>query len=130
MEKIKLNFAFLCDNAFFSEGGKLNLIGIFKTISSKSLPVIHPQIFVVANVDVQKGKEYKETIKIVDEDGKNIQSPIDFVFSIDRDSPDSESGFMGQFNGLKFEKEGMYALKILIDDEVIGSIPFEVKLIK
>jgi hypothetical protein len=55
MANPKLNFAHICDYAFFGEAGKVNIIGIFKNITVLKLPAVHPQMFIVTNITVDKG---------------------------------------------------------------------------
>jgi hypothetical protein len=131
-ENIKLNFAILCDYAFFSEGGKLNIIGIFKNISPVSFPYSHPQMFVTTNILVKTDGEHNEIIKLVrDGDEVDIMEPLNIKLNVLRDRKDSaELGFLGQLNGIKFEKEGKYIFKIYMDGVIIGEIPLEVSALK
>jgi len=131
MKNIKLNFVFLCDYASMGEAGKLNIMGIFKTIFGKQLPIVQPQMFIVTNVSVDKGRDYKEVIKITDEDDQEIGKAIEFKFSFPKDEKDEkvEAGFIGQLNATEFNKEGKHKLKIYINDELIESMPFGVKVL-
>ena len=64
MANVKLNFAHICDYASFGDG-KLNILGIFKSINTKKLPAIHPQLAIVTNISIDKGVEYEEIIKLI-----------------------------------------------------------------
>jgi len=62
MENVKLNFAHICDYASFSEGGKLNISGIFKNVNSAEFPITLSQMFIVVNILVDTAGTYEETI--------------------------------------------------------------------
>jgi hypothetical protein len=121
MENVKLNFAHICDYASFGEGGKLNILGIFKNINAAKFPVIHPQMFIVANILVDTAGTYKEIIKLVrEEDGIEIITP--FEFNITANKANAELGVFGQINAVKFDKEGIYKFKIYVNDNLIKEI--------
>lgn len=128
---MKLNFGFICDYASFGEAGKLNILGIFKNINGSSLPLVHPQLYVVVNVMIDKPGNHKEVIKLVaKEDGREIISPLEFNLSAPADATGKkiELGVMGQINNIKFEKAGEYIFKVLVNNEIVGEIPLTVHI--
>lgn len=128
-ESIKLNFAFLCDSAFLSEGGKLNIIGIFKNINGLKLPLQHPQMVVVTNININRRGTYKETIKLIrKKDNLSIVSPLEFNIST-ADDGKKEFGIIGQLANIKFDEVGSYAIQILINETVINELPLMVNII-
>lgn len=130
---MKLNFGFVCDYASFGVGGKLNILGIFKKINGLSLPIIHPQLFIVANILIDQEGTYKEVIKLVrKEDDQEIITPLEFNLSAPKqpEGKKIELGVVGQINNIKFEKSGEYEFKIFVNDELIDSIPLNVSIKK
>lgn len=127
---VKLNFAHICDYASFGEGGKLNILGIFKNINAVKFPVIHPQMFIIVNISVNTAGTYKEIIKLVkEEDGSEIIKP--FEFNLTTNEANSELGIFGQINNVKFEIEGKYKFKIYVNNNLIKEIPLIInKIIK
>lgn len=131
MENVKLNFVHVCDYAFFGEADKVNILGIFKKINVIKLPAIHPQMYIVTNITVDKGKEYKGIIKLVgEEDEVEVIKPLQFSIS----SPTAGSGknkaelaFIGQINNVKFENEGKYLFRIYVNETLIDEVSLEVK---
>lgn len=130
---MKLNFGFVCDYASFGVGGKLNILGIFKNINGLSLPIIHHQLFIVANILIDREGTYKEVIKLVrKEDDQEIITPLEFNLSAS-EQPEGkkiELGVVGQINNIKFEKSGEYEFRIFVNDELIDSIPLNVSVKK
>ncbi len=128
MEKVKLNFAHICDYASFGEGGKLNIVGIFKSINAVKFPVIHPQMFIVVNITVSTAGTYKEVIKLIKEDNEiEIMKPLEF--NVTANKGNSELGVFGQISGVKFDEEGMYKFKVYVNDSLIKEIPLMVNKI-
>jgi len=133
MANPKLNFAHICDYASFGDG-KLNIFGIFKSINTKKLPAVHPQLSIVTNILIDKGVEYEEIIKLVrkeDNEEVNPEKQLKFNFSIpfDGNEKTAEISFVGQLNGISFEKAGQYVFNIFLNNILIGEISFEVKVI-
>lgn len=128
----KLNFSFICDYASFSENGKLNLLGIFKSITGTTLPITHPQLFIVTNILVEEIGSYKEVVKLVRvDDGQDVIKPMEFDFSANKlDDQGIEFGVIGQINNIVFEKSGKYVFKIFLNQDLMGEIPLEVNIIK
>jgi len=125
MKNVKLNFAHICDYASFSEGGKLNIFGIFKNINTAGFPIVHSQMFIVVNITAGIAGEYKEVIKFVrEEDKTEIIKPLEFNMRTNKSN--SEIGVLGQISNIKFDKEGKYKFKIYINNNLIQEIPLMV----
>jgi hypothetical protein len=134
MENIKLNFLHVCDYASLSEGGKLNVLGIFENVFSDRENVVYPRLFIVSNVSFYKPGSYKQVIKIVDK-RKNIDiiKPLEFPITINFDSKkenESKFGVLGQVDGIRFDGYGDYLVEVFVDDEKKGEtkINFSSKL--
>ena len=126
----KLNFSHVCDYAFNGEGGKLCIIGIFKNITVQNSEQPHPQMFIVTNMTVETGRDYKQVIKLVKDDKQNedVITPISLSFGIGKESGQSnvEFGFIGQINNAKFKESGRYLFKVYIDDVLLFETPITV----
>ena len=128
MENIRLNFAFLCDSAFLSEGDKLNIVGIFKNINGILLPIQHPQMFIVTNISIKKEGNYKEQIKIVySVDKKEIITPLEFNFSA-KGIGEKEFGVLTRLNNIKFDRAGLYKIQIFINDTMLKELPLTINI--
>lgn len=125
-KNVKVNYAHICDLAFLSQGGKANVIGIFKTIFSKSFPASHPKFSIIVSVVVTSMRGvHSETIKIFRKsDQKNVGPEIKVDFDV-RSDP-QELNFIGEIVNAVFEKPDEYIVKIFFDGEEVYSIPFQV----
>lgn len=122
-ENFKLNFLHVCDYASFSEGGKLNILGIFESINTPKIPYVHPQMFVVLNILIKKTSNYKKIVtRFVQSDNKVEIARVEIPMNIKTSSAKGEFrvGSIGQLNGVKFEKYGKYVIQIFVDEHLIG----------
>jgi len=131
-ENIKLNFIHICDYASLGEGGKLNVSGIFENINVKGFPAVHPQMFVVTNIIVKKYGEFKEVIKIIDDEKNDIINPLEFnlKFPSSRQEKQAKLGVIAQLNNIKFEKAGVYKVQIWVNDSQLGETLLNVNVLK
>lgn len=124
--KLKLNFAHVCDMAFLSQEGKVNIIGIFKIIFSAKFPTVHPKLSVVTSFDTKESSgKHKQTIEIVQSGLMNRQvSRIDFDFEI---KGNKEVNLIADISNVKFDESGKYSVNIFVDDTLVKEIPLLVK---
>lgn len=123
---ISSNFALVCDLAFFGDAGKLSIIGIFKNINGKALPLQHPQMFVVSSILIKGSGNYKKVIKLVrTRDGAEIISPLEFNLAVKGES-EAEFGVLGQLTNLKFDEAGLYEIQIFVNSELIKKLPLTI----
>ncbi len=47
---IRLNFLHICENAFYSDDKKLNIIGIFDRITTSGFPATHPRFSIALGI--------------------------------------------------------------------------------
>lgn len=125
--KPTLNFGHLCDMAFFSQEGKLNVIGVFKVIGVRQLPVVHPRLSIVLNLTLSEPAKLKVQI-LKRETGETIAKLEAQLEQNKKDDKEREVNFVSDFNNVKFEEEGEYKVEVWIDDEIFETIPFFVKL--
>jgi len=124
---IKLNFAHLCDLAFLSQGGKANIIGIFKVIYANNLPVTHPKFSVIGSI-ITTDEIGQHTIKIEivrKKDGQKVGPEMKLIIDVTKEQ--QEANFIVDVVNIKFEKDGEHLTKIFFDDSEIYSLPFIIK---
>lgn len=121
--------AVLADFASISEGGKLNILGIFTNIFAESVPAVHHQMQLVTAFEFDSSEAGNKNIKIelVEEDGKDIFS-MSGVIRVDRD-PNGRSTVINQmlnFNNMVFPKFGNYEFRVLLEGLTVCNIPLSV----
>lgn len=126
MNSTQLNFAHLCDMAFLSREGKLNVIGIFESIHAKQFPVKVPKMSLVINVKLDTGKHHFK-IRMLKENSQ------DEIVKIEGDIDAKNTGNVGFINEIintNFPEEGNYNVEIWIDDEPIKKLEFNISQVK
>lgn len=110
-ENVKLNFIHVCENAFFSDDKKLNIINIFDTITVPNLPAIYQRFFIVLGIngDITKHRLFLE-IK-----SKSNKKIVESEFKGRVDEGKDKVNLIVNLRGVKFEEDGVY--KIIIKDE-------------
>ncbi len=125
MENVNLNYIHVCDTAFFSEMGKLNIIGIFKKIFAKKCPATHPIFSVVASFFIT-GLEgnIKKKIALFDEGNNQIGDCVEFNLDISKKQDEINS--VSTFANMTFPKFGKYNIKVFLNDNLVAACPIEV----
>jgi len=126
---MQINFIHICNYAFLSQDGKLNVIGIFKQINARKFPYIHPKISVVTNITINE--DIKLKIQILKKEAMEIVSKIEANLNAPKEAKGKkvEVGFISDFNMVKFESVGDYLLEVWVNDTLEKTISFRLNLI-
>lgn len=120
---LKLNFAHICEKAFLSQDGKINIIGDFDRI--KVMPLEQGKLLVrftvVTNFSGPIG-DYQQEIKIVQQGKSNFVSKVQSTLKIQ----DKKAGSIVEF-GLLLSDYGEYDIKILVDRNEYIAMPLLVE---
>ena len=135
MRKFKLNFLHLCDTAFFSQEGKLNIIGVFDVVNLKNISSKLLKAVLVGNISVLHPKisKIKFGVKLVNGTNQSIDLKIPpMELAIPKQIKESERevkvGFVLEIGNIKFPKKGKYKFKVSVNGQNIGEVGFEVKV--
>jgi hypothetical protein len=128
-----IQIAALCDFAA-DYGGRLCVSGVFENIMVVGFPAIHLQCAVVLRVVFRREDEglHHVVLNFVDEDGKPIMPPLDTQMPLEM-PPDWFFGarnFILNMQNLKFDRPGMYAVDVRIDERNVISIPLTVRQVE
>lgn len=110
----KLNFIHVSENAFFSQEGKLSIIGIFDKIFSDNFPALHPAFAISLGMIGESGF-HKIQIDVVSPQGQSIIPKIEKTIEIAQGG--GGANFVANLVGLVFTESGKYVIKIAIDDK-------------
>jgi len=132
MSIMEIPFAVLADSANISEGGKLNVLGIFDRITASSFPTLHPHMQLVVTFEadqIEVGQQKPVEIRLSDGDGNQMFS-ITGTLAIPRSK---EQGYPIRINqifplsGVVFMKSGDYQFDIFVNNEPKKRVAFAVK---
>mgnify|MGYP001169672032 FL=1 len=127
--RMKTRIAVLADYASLSLEHKLNIMGIFTTINAAQIPVVHPQMKLVTQfeLDASEAGQHQMRITLVDDDGHE-QFTIAALVNIQHPH-DGRPVLMNQIfdlASLSFPTFGNYEFRILLDDEIAAEVPLTV----
>ncbi len=128
---MRVDFAFLCDHAEIS--GKINALGIgFDTIYAKQVPARHPYFFLVAQIraSIAEAGEKQLTVRLIDEDGKDLTPEIRTVMSIGQPRLgrlESLGRISIGFNNVEFPNYSNCSVHAVIDGHEMIRIPLSIE---
>jgi hypothetical protein len=120
----------MADYANIAEGGKINVMGIFRSIRATTFPARHPQMSLVIKLEGELGEEGQDReIKIIlrEDDGKELLFTTGTV-----KVPPSKSGLRPEINlimnyrDIVFPKPGLYQFVLMADKDYKGDCSLEV----
>jgi hypothetical protein len=127
---VQIALALLADGANISREGKLNILGIFDSISAQTVPTMHPQMQLIMVIEADRGdadREHLLGIELIDADGKKLLTMSGNIkFCTPPPGEQVRINHIIQLNNLRFEKLGSFEFKILINNEVRKSVPLHV----
>jgi hypothetical protein len=122
----------ICDAATLSEG-KLNLLGVFDTIFTKTMPAVHPQCAVAVRLRgaLSEEGEHKMTVKIIEKGAQTIIASMEITmkFVPDRSLPTGSVNYVFNIQSLKLEHFGEHSIDLGMDGKEIESIPLYLRQI-
>jgi hypothetical protein len=123
---MKTRIAVLADYASISIDHKLNIMGVFTTLTAPKTPVVHAQMKLVTQFefDASEAGQHQMRVLLVDADGHELLS-IGAVVAIQHPH-DGRPALMNQIFDLvqlSFPAFGDYEFRIRLDDETVAEIP-------
>ncbi|PKL35632.1 MAG: hypothetical protein CVV44_19055 [Spirochaetae bacterium HGW-Spirochaetae-1] len=126
---MKVEIFSMCD-AVKDYNGKLSILGTFDTIFSRQMPVVHPIMGIAAKIRFESKKmgKYKIKITIAGDNGKIHIDGIDGEMEV-KQAPEKTSAVNLAVNITNFNIPtfGEYTVNLIIDEEIISSIPLYVR---
>ena len=119
-----LLFSVLCDDVRREDNGKFMLLGLFETIGAASFPVAHPTLYVM-NCWCSGLGAFKQKTRIVTPE--NTKLVEDEVTGFKLPDLKAKHRIVARFNNIRFQKEGEYAVEVLLNDELKVRYPLIVE---
>ena len=126
--------AVLCDYAADYQG-KLCIQGAFDTLFARQFPVIHPFCALALRLcfEPEDIGDHKLGVAITDEDGNMLDKErMPLIGDLKVGLPEGVSFFtrnlIMNFQGLPFEKDGVYSVDVTLDGELVSRTP--IRLVK
>lgn len=132
---MKLTILAFADSAHMAEGSKLNIFGIFDTIFTPAVPVIHPETtiamrFAVSSSD--RGRTHDIQIKLVAPNRTEIVTGNGQV-TIEEGPATDDVQHLDQvvkIPGVQFPEAGTYRLEVRVNGRKSGHILLSVRVLE
>ena len=135
MAKANITYAHLADQVFPSEGGKLNVIGVFGGLNAPGriglaqFPAVYPRLALAVGLSTT-ADQLPINITFRTEEGKDVVPPFTGTFEIQKqpDAKKSESAnvnFNLNFDAFQIEKAGKLYLTIESDKDELAELEIE-----
>lgn len=127
MNKTVQQYLLICDHAFLDKNNKLNVIGLFDNVNLNTLPGNILKIVIIGCYEM--GLDLESTVSLE----VNILRPDNSqLIHLDNksaaiNSSDNTLRFVFEMGNLKFDKEGIHSIEVLVNGEKIGLRTFTVK---
>ena len=118
------------DYANIAQGGKINVMGIFRNIYATQFPARHLSMTLVIKLGADLGEFYDErqlTVKLMDADANELmrfETPIKIPKPSGGQRP--EINAIIQINEIVFPQPGRYQFSVFVDRDAKGSLPIDV----
>lgn len=126
---MNVDILLVADYANIADGGKLNVMGIFRQIFSTQFPARHPEMYLIVGLSANPAEfdmNKKLTVKLLDPDAKEMMTfSREFVVPKGIGWRRSEVNNILHFRDIIFPKEGTYEFSILVDNDLKHSINVE-----
>lgn len=133
MAKANILYAHLADQTFPSDGGKLNLIGVFGGLNAPGriglgqFPAIYPRLAMAVGL-ATTADELPVSVTFRDEDGKDVVPPFSGTFEIKRQEGAAKKkeaanlNFNLNFDAFRIEKPGKLFITIESGDDELAEM--------
>lgn len=135
MAKANITYAHLADQVFPSEGGKLNVIGVFGGLSAPGriglaqFPAVYPRLALAIGLSTTVD-QLPINVTFRTEDGKDVVPPFSGTFEIQKQGDGGKSeaanvNFNLNFDAFQIEKPGKLFLTIESEKEELAELELE-----
>lgn len=129
---MELTLLLMADYANVTADNKLNVMGIFGNLNARKFPVTHPLMYLIVRLTAgaaEYGREIRLGVKLINEDATQELVNLETKARVPRGRAGEEVN-VNQIiflRNLKFPEAGFYEFSVLVDHDVKGSVPLEVR---
>ena len=116
---MKVPLLLLADYVNVAQGNKLNIMGVFTTITADAFPYVHPSMMLVAQfrADPTESGDFKLALRIMAADGERVFDAKGDLTIPNGKFEEKNIAQLFTLNNVKFPKPGEYAVVGLINGE-------------
>lgn len=128
---MKVRFAFICDSAENTVGGKVSALGIgIDTIGIRDLMKPAPPFTLVVNLSFARSEVGRKRVEVhlMGPDGEDVIPPMnaELLLAAPERGLVSGTGFVMSFHGIVFKRYGSHAISFVLDGNELISLPLNI----
>jgi len=132
---VELKTILIADYANVAEGGKPNVMGIFRVINAERCPVRQPEMYFIASLTAgaaEFGRQITIRVKLMDSSAKLtlVDFPQQIIVPTAKGGRRAEVNVIARLRDIVFPDFGAYQFSILVDNDEKGTLPIEVNKIE
>ena len=132
---MELKTILIADYANVAEGGKPNVMGIFRVINAERCPVRQPEMYFIASLTAgaaEFGRQITIRVKLMDSSAKLtlVDFPQQIIVPTAKGGRRAEVNVIARLRDIVFPDFGAYQFSILVDNDEKGTLPIEVNKIE
>ena len=117
-----VQWSLMCDYCLIDHSGRPSLIGIFDRLGAFSVPVQHPQLFIVTQWSSQPHQAFKTETR--------LWTPTEQLLATTGEvpvapNPDGRNLTINQFRAVMLERPGQYLVELLAEGETARYYPWQ-----
>ena len=123
-----IDWVFLCDYAYVDAAGKASIIGIFENVSSPTLPLQLPQLYVALGLKLAPGDNLQLSATLSSPSGIELSRINPQSVVIPDDAPVMKGVITLGFYQVRFSETGEHHVEILMNGNSVHVIPLCVSI--
>ena len=129
---MELTLLLIADYANTTADGKLNVMGIFESITAASFPATHSEMYLITRFTAgpaEYGRTFKMDVKLINEDASQelVNFAIENMVPRAQNGQDAHLNHLLRLNNVTFPAPGFYEFSVLVDNDLKGTLAVEVK---
>ena len=127
---MEITLALLCEAANLTDDGRLNVLGAFDRLTTRTIPTEPTPLTLVVRTSTSPAEQdslWDVIIRLLDEDG-DIVSTVEALYTPNESdssgSPNVETTVL-RLPGIVFDDPGQYAIHVLFNGDEKARVPFE-----
>ena len=125
---VKLNYAILAQQAFLTDSGLPNIVGLITRAYSDKVPAMN-DAYLVIDVSTDDIKEHSLVIKFKNPSGEEVKKAYENKLGPAKDEK-TPIGLLIDIKKIILEKAGTYIFEIYVDNNLLGKVPLEFSITK
>lgn len=129
---MELTLLLIADYANTTADGKLNVMGIFESITAASFPATQSEMYLITRFaagPAEYGRNFKMDVTLINEDASQelVNFAVENTVHRAQHGQDAHLNHLFRLNNVTFTAPGTYEFSVLVDNDLKGTLAVDVK---